>query len=130
MYVKNSMVMFIFFFHAEVPFFGENLFQKIKILHWNWNLEPRLNPIYKIWVFFVEMPFWVNLIQKFKIASLSWNLVTILFWICEIRWSCSLSLFKTFFASFVQNNHLVFWCNLIIFPAVCLPRIETSGFSS
>ena len=37
-----------FYFWLRGFFFGENLFQKIKIVCWNWNLEPRLIQISRI----------------------------------------------------------------------------------
>ena len=59
-------------FHRRYPFFG-NLFEKTKIVNWDWNLEPRLNRICRIrwWYSFFSFLdpkclFWVNLVKKIK----------------------------------------------------------------
>ena len=46
-----------FYFWLRGFFFGENLFQKIKIVCWNWNLEPRLIQISRIRWWFSIFPF-------------------------------------------------------------------------
>ena len=53
--MKNSMVMLIIFIFLTILLFMANLFQKIKIVCWSWNLEPRLIWLRKIrwWCFFV-----------------------------------------------------------------------------
>ena len=105
--------------------FMANLFRKLKIVCWSWNLELRLTRICKsrYWFSFYSFlnwkyPFWVILVEKFKIVSLSWNLVPELFRIYKIRWWCSFFCFRPFFANFVQKIHLAFWCYLINLPAV------------
>ena len=62
-----------------------------------------------------------------KSVSLRWNLVSRLFRICKIRWWCSFSCFRPFFASFVQKYiwHFDYLINLL---AVYSQRLETSGF--
>ena len=40
--MKNSMIMFIFSVFKRKYSFSGNSFQKIKIVCWSWNLEPRL----------------------------------------------------------------------------------------
>ena len=81
LWVKNSIMIFIFSaFDRKYSVLG-NLFQKIKIVCWSWKLELRLIQICRIWrwfsVFFFldrKYSFWVNLVQKLKIVILTWNL--------------------------------------------------------
>ena len=51
-----------------------------------------------------KYPFCVNFVQKLKRVSLRRNLVSRLILICKVLWWCSLFLFYTFFASFVQKS--------------------------
>ena len=135
--MKNSTVMFtLSVFEQKYPFYG-NLFQKIKIICWSWNLEFRLIRICRIrrWFSFYSFlywkyPFWVTSDQKIQIVSLSWNLVPRLFWRCKIWYWGSFFYFKPFFASFVQKINSAFWCYLINFRAVFSQRLEASDFSS
>ena len=93
----------VFLFLNGNIFFMTNLFQKIKIVCWSWNLNWRLILICKIrwWFSFYSFldwkyRFWVNLAQKFKIVSLSWNLVARLFRTSIIRRWSSFFCFRPF----------------------------------
>ena len=80
--------------------FLRNLFQKIKIVWRSWKFRVENNSNMQnsmvIFIFYFldwKYPSWVNLFHKFKIVSLSWNILPRLFWICKIRWWCSLFLY-------------------------------------
>ena len=98
----GTIIIFVFSaFDRKYSVLG-NLFQKIKIVCWNWKLVLRLIQICRIWRWFSDFffldrkySFWVNLVQKLKIVILTWNLSRLarLFRIQKIRSWCSIFLF-------------------------------------
>ena len=89
----------LFLFLVACILFLRNLFQKIKIVWRSWKFRVENNSNMQnsmvIFIFYFldwKYPSWVNLFHKFKIVSLSWNILPRLFWICKIRWWCSLFL--------------------------------------
>ena len=127
--MKNSVVMFFFSVLVwEYPCMGK-LFQKVKIICWSWNLEPRLTGIYNSMVIFFssfldrKYPFWVNLVQKFEIWYLDY------FEYVKFDGDIHLFCFRPFSASFAEKIRLAFWCYLINISAIDSQRREASDFS-
>ena len=126
---------FLLFSTRSITFFG-NLFQTIKTVCWNWNLESKLIPICRIqwWFSFLffsflerKYSFWVNLAQKchFKLklvtqAILNMENSMVMYTFCVLG---------HFLESFLQKICLTFWCYLINLPAVYSQRLQTSDFS-
>ena len=107
--------------------FGGNLFQKVKIVCWNWNLE-HCGDFLVFYFFYIKNTLFGLIWSKNKNIMFKLKLGT---YILNMQNSIVMFIFPAWdlFASFDLKIHLAFWCYPISLSAVYLQIPEASGFS-